>query len=226
MGLPPILSDNQNHAGQNTGHKPPRTKGNTMEPTVTTPGADIGLAETQDAAERAHLAAMPIATLRRVAVANGIDPEGMKKPGIVDALMAGDELPAYPDGVPAFDPSPAPAAETIDAETLANEAAANAELDDAQRAVDGIEAGTDQLTFDGLGDRPTKSVVNVPALRIELPNRQFAKGERLKIIGYIDVDKVAFFNEKVGKQGTRAVRAHGAKWQKPNERVTIVAADE
>lgn len=87
--------------------------------------------------------------------------------------------------------------------------------EDETELVEGEEVGTfDQLTLTGLGAKPTGSVINLPALRVELGNRQFKDGEVLRITADIEVNKLSFFNEKRGKTAARRVRAHSATWNK------------
>jgi len=191
-------------------------------------GADVGQPEPEDAAERRHLVSLTVKQLQAVYLANAYDgmpdlPTKPTKAWLVDNIMAGPELPAYPEGIPAFNPDTAP----MTAEQLAAEAAGNAEADDAARAAHGdTSEAYDQLSLAGLGERPTKAVINVPALRLELSNRQFNDGDVVKVTGYVKVDTLKFFPEKVGKQGTRKVRAHSGAWVKPRERVTLEVVDD
>lgn len=183
--------------------------------------------ETADATEKEHLNALSLDQLRDIAAYNEIDTKARNKAGLVAAILDSPKLPAYPEGIPAYiDGQVTIGAEVVDPQDLASEDFENTEYDAAMGAASipsAAPAPTQLFSVEGLGERPTKSVINIPALRLEIP-KEYADGEELTVTATIRVEEIKFFNEKVGKAGTRRVRGHSAKYVAPRENATITEA--
>lgn len=179
------------------------------------------------ATEREHLQALSMDQLREIAAYNELEVKARNKTGIVDAILDSPELPAYPEGIPAFIEGQAViGSENVDPQDLATEDFENTEYDAAMGAASipsAAPAPTQLFSTEGLGERPTKSVINIPALRLEVP-AEYSDGDELTVTATIRVEEIKFFNEKVGKTGTRRVRGHSAKYVAPRENATIKPA--
>lgn len=186
------------------------------------------------ATEREHLLNLTVEQLKKLCSFNQIPFSGpMAKAKLVDIIMSQEFLPEYPEDVPVYNEGQTAIAEHGDAdsngdvnrapivteEELKADTQGQGVYPDDQPPTSPVEDEypSDQLTLEGLGERPTKSILRVQQLVIELPNRQFNDGDIIQVVGQIRVDELAFPRERKGAQEFRKVRRHSAKWINPQD---------
>lgn len=80
----------------------------------------------------------------------------------------------------------------------------------AQDLPDDVDHSGELTLFPG-GEKPAKSVLNIPAVRVDLGATQYQDGDVVTVTLDVVIDKQTFFHEKQGGNAKRRVRAHAGK---------------